>query len=275
MRGFALLIVLWTMGFLALLGTQLVAAGRSDTQLTGNLKTEAVLEAAADGAVSHALFQLQAARDPGWRADAVDRRVRIGSTQVIVRIENETDRVNLNTASGSLLRALLIRAGAAPALADRVSAAILDWRMSGATARKNGAKAADYLAAGLGYGPPGSQFESTDELRDVLGMTPVLFAQLAPHITVLTDADPDMSTSDPLVAQALTDVAGVADDTATPLQANEAVLRISVVAFGPDHGRYAESVVATANFQTMPPRVNILLRERIRLDDNRAVVASR
>ena len=49
-RGFALLIVLWTVAFLALLGTQIVAAGRSDTQLADNLKQEAVLEAAADGA---------------------------------------------------------------------------------------------------------------------------------------------------------------------------------------------------------------------------------
>ena len=36
-RGFALLIVLWTLGLLALLGTQLLATARQDTQLARNL----------------------------------------------------------------------------------------------------------------------------------------------------------------------------------------------------------------------------------------------
>ena len=142
------------------------------------------------------------------------REVRIGQTPVLVRVENESDRINLNTASAVLLRALIIEVGGAPGLADRLAAAILDWRASGANARPRGAKAADYRAAGRDYGPPGTPFQSVDELADVLGMTPDLFARLAPHLTVLTDGDPDMSTRDPVVARALTDAAGVADASA-------------------------------------------------------------
>ena len=79
-RGFALLIVLWTVGFIALLGTRIVAEGRSDTQLADNLRQEAVLAAAADGAVANVVFQMQAARDPAFQADGVVREVRIGHT---------------------------------------------------------------------------------------------------------------------------------------------------------------------------------------------------
>lgn len=261
-QGFALLIVLFTVGFLALLGTQIVAAGRSDTQLADNLKQEAALAAAADGAVANVMFQMLAARNPTFQADGAAREVRVGRVRTLVRVSNESDRVNLNTASGVLLRALIIQVGGAPGLADHIAATILDWRTSSAGARPGGAKAADYRAAGLGYGPPGTPFEAVGELADVLGMTPGLFRRMAPHLTVLTDSDPDLSTRDPVVARALVDAAGVADDTSGAQQTGDEILRISVMAVGRGATRYTEEVVASADFQNASPRVNILWRER-------------
>ena len=55
-RGFALLIVLWTLALLALLGTQLLATSRQHVQLAHNLLDAAALEAAANGAVQQAIF---------------------------------------------------------------------------------------------------------------------------------------------------------------------------------------------------------------------------
>jgi general secretion pathway protein K len=261
-RGFALLIVLWTVGFLALLGTQIVAAGRSDTQLADNLKQEAVLQAAADGAAANVMFLMTAAKDPRFRADGVERALRVGQTPVLVRVANEGDRINLNTASSPLLRALVIDVGGAPGLADRLAAAILDWRTSGATSRQNGAKASDYRAAGRAYGPPGTPFQSVDELADVLGMTPDLYARMAPHLTVLTEGDPDLSTRDPVVARALTDAGGAADDTGNmTVEPGDQVLRIEATAIGAGLARYSLVVVASADFQNAAPQVNILLRE--------------
>ena len=261
-RGFALLIVLWTVGFLALLGTQIVAAGRSDTQLADNLRQEAVLEAAADGAIQNVTFLILAAKDPQFQTYGVMSEVRVGGTPVLVRVENEGDRVNLNTASAVLLRSLIIEVGGAPGLADRLAAAILDWRTSGANARPRGAKAADYRAAGRDYGPPGTPFESVDELADVLGMSPDLFARMAPHLTVLTDGDPDMSTRDPVVARALTDAAGVADASGSAQQTADSLLRITVTAIGRGAARYSVVAVVSGDFQNSTPRVNVLLRER-------------
>jgi len=261
-RGFALLIVLWTVGFLALLGTQIVAAGRSDTQLADNLKQEAELAAAADGAVAQVMFRMLAERDSGYQADGLVRALRIGQTGVLVRIERESNRVNLNTASAQLLRALVIQVGGAPAVADRVAAAVLDWRTSGTNPRPGGAKAAEYRAAGLGYGPPGAPFRLVEELADVLGVTPDLFARMAPHLTVLTDSDPDMSTRDAVVARALRDATGVADLTGEAEQTAEEVFRISATARGTGTARYSIVTVATADFQSADPHVSILLRER-------------
>jgi general secretion pathway protein K len=259
--GFALLIVLWTLGFLALLGTRIVSIGHSDTLLAENLKQRAVLEAAADGAVSQVMFSILAVRDPHVQPDGGIREIQIGQSRVLVRMENEGDRINLNTASAALLRALVIQVGGTPAVAIRVAAAVLDWRTEGTNPRQSGARDADYRAAGRSYGPPESPFHSVEELTDVLGMTPALFARMAPHLTVLTDSDPDMSTRDPLVARALADVAGVGDVTLGTSQTTDQLLRINVTAIGEGHARYSIVVVASADFQTAAPRVKILLRE--------------
>jgi general secretion pathway protein K len=261
-RGFALLIVLWTIAFLALLGAQIVAAGRSDTQLADNLRQEAVLEAAAAGAVQNMTFLILGAKDPRFQMYGAISEVRVGETPVLVRVENESDRVNLNTASAALLRSLIIEVGGAPGSANRLTAAILDWRASGANARPQGAKAADYRAARRDYGPPGTPFESVDELADVLGISPDLFARMAPHLTVLTDGDPDMSTRDPVVARALTDAAGVADASGAGQQAADSLLRITVTAIGRGAARYSVVAVVSGDFQNSTLRVNVLLRER-------------
>jgi general secretion pathway protein K len=96
----------------------------------------------------------------------------------------------------------------------------------------------------------------------VLGMTPDLLARMAPHLTVLTDGDPDMSTRDPFVARALTDAAGVADDSGAAQQAADPLLRITVTAIGRGAARYSLVAVVSGDFQNASPRVNILLRER-------------
>lgn len=82
-RGFALLIVLFTMGFLALLGTQILAGGRSETWVADNLKQEAVLQAAADGAVQSVMFSIVAGRDPQIQPDGPVREIRVGRTPVL------------------------------------------------------------------------------------------------------------------------------------------------------------------------------------------------
>jgi general secretion pathway protein K len=260
--GFALLIVLLTLGFLALLGTQIVATARSDVQVSDNLKQQAILEAAADGAVEDVVFRMLALHDARFQPDGVVRELRVGRTLVLVRIEDEGDRVNLNTASGPLLRGMLMELGTPPAAADHIAAAILDWRMSGTTARPNGAKAAEYRAAGRGWGPPGTPFLSTEELLNVFGVTPALYDLMAPHLTVLTDGDPDLSTTrDPIVARALADSGSVADLSAGGVQATDQVLRIETMAIGPGPMRFALTVVARGNFGSPIPRSEILLRE--------------
>src|SRR5271157_2429629 len=58
--GFALLIVLWTLVLIAFLVLHLTASGRTEIRITNNLQSNAVAAAAADGAISAAIFNLSA-----------------------------------------------------------------------------------------------------------------------------------------------------------------------------------------------------------------------
>lgn len=206
-RGFALLIVLWSVALLALLATGITAAGRTDVQLAANLRGAAVAEAAADGAVFEAVFHLLDPARP-WPADGAPREVSVPGARIVLRIVDEAGKINPNNASPELLQALLRRVGADAQTSERAAAAIIDWRFPGEAPRLNGAKAPQYRAAGRDYGPPGASFQSLDELGAVLGMTPELLARLMPHLSILTDAEPDPQRADEVVRQALRDVLG-------------------------------------------------------------------
>ena len=199
--GFALLIVLWLLVPLSVLFLILSGTARSDTQLTGNLRDAAKLEALADGAINTAIFDLMQSRDALGTITT-----RLQGAALGVQVISQSGLVNPNVASVELLRALLVRLGVQSAQAEGVAAAIVDWRSPGQRARPNGAKTAEYRAAGRDYGPPGAPFETLDELQDVLGMTPQIAAALRPYLTLYADRDPDPALAPPLVRAALGDL---------------------------------------------------------------------
>ncbi|WP_431267089.1 general secretion pathway protein GspK [Dankookia sp. P2] len=183
--GFALLLVLWSLALLALIGTQVAATGRAEALLAANLRTAAMAEAAADGAVHQAVFHLLAPPGQRWPADGLAREVALpGSATALLRVESEQGKLNPNLASAPVLAALLQQLGAEPRAATGLAAAILDWRSAGLRPRPGGAKEPQYRAAGRDYGPPGRPFESIAELGLVLGMTPALLARLSPFLSI-------------------------------------------------------------------------------------------
>jgi len=174
-QGFALLIVLWAVVLMTLLITQMTAAGRTEMRLAANLRGAAEAEAAADGAIHEAVFHLLDPANP-WVADGADRALRVPGGRAELRIEDEAGKINPNTASPELLRALLRRLNVDSRTADGVAAAIVDWRFPSSQGQTGGAKAPQYRAAGRNYGPAGAPFGDVAELGAVLGMTPVFWA---------------------------------------------------------------------------------------------------
>jgi general secretion pathway protein K len=233
-RGFALIIVLWTIAILALLIATVLADARGEAKLAATLRGQAVARAAADGVIAGTILDLlrTGATASGLR--------RFGSARVAVGLTDFSGRMNPNLASAVMLGALLVQLGVPPNNAENLGAAIVDWRTPGLSASPHGAKAPEYRAAGMTYGPPGRPFENLDELAYVLGMTPALLAALKPHLTLWSTTDPDPAFADALVLAALR-AAGVPPMAG---ESNEArVIAITAIASLPDAPRVTRRAV--------------------------------
>jgi general secretion pathway protein K len=244
--GFALIIVLWTLVLIGFIVAHLTASGRTEIRIAGNLVANSASQAAADGAVFEAIFNLS---DPQpqqrWPADGTPRQVLVGSSRVILRIEDEASWINPSTASPVLLEALLRVIGSDPDNARRIATAISEWVGSATVPRLQEALVADYRAAGLDYGPPSAPFETLGELGRVLGMTPAVMMAIRPHLTLFGPPEPNPATTDPVVAAAL----ALSSQTGQPVvQPNQPppdalTVRITALASGPGNARVTRTAV--------------------------------
>jgi general secretion pathway protein K len=198
--GFALVLVLWSLALLAVLFAHLMAGARAAAGQAHDLVRHMLLEELANSAVDIAAFHLLDRSSQQWPVD--------GGTHIIaggarVRVGDEADEVNLNTASADLLRELLVGLDVAPMDAAHLADAIVDWRAADAQGRDTATKLRQYRAAGLRYQPPEQPFRSIDELSLVLGMSGALLERMAPHLTLYSAYGPGPSTADAVVFKAL------------------------------------------------------------------------
>jgi general secretion pathway protein K len=245
--GFALIIVLWTLVLIAFVVAQLTSSGRTEIRIAGNLVSDAVAEAADDGAIFAALFNLA---DPNpaqrWPLDGTPHELTIGNSRVMVRLEDEAGRINPNSASPALLEALLRVTGSDPETARRLAGAIGEWVGSAPVARPQNAVLAEYSAAGLDYGPPSAPLETLDELGRVIGMTPAVLAAIRPHLTLFGPPEPNPASADPVVAAALAEISAAPQ---APVPANQPppdllTVRIEATAVGPGNARVSKTAIA-------------------------------
>lgn len=178
-RGFALLLVLWSLVLLSLILSAILAAGRQDTQLSANLRRSAMAETIADSAVQDTIFRLLTAPRPP--RSGLRLTLALDGGTAIVQLRYADGMVNPNMAPPELLTALLLECGASRAAATHVADAIVEWRSS--TAERKAVVAA-YSAAGLPYAPLGQPFYAAEEIRLVRGMPPPLADCLVPHLSV-------------------------------------------------------------------------------------------
>src|ERR1700737_1711874 len=154
--GFALIIVLWTLVLIAFIVAHVTANGRTEVRIAGNMVAEATAEAADDGAIVVAIFNLLDPNpDQRWPLDGPPHQLKIGTSRVMVRLQDEAGRINPNSASPELLEALLRVIGSDPGSAHQLTTAIGEWVGSAGQSAQQPGQPAAYRAAGLDYGPPG------------------------------------------------------------------------------------------------------------------------
>ncbi len=185
-RGFALILVLWTLALRSALAVALSSSGRSDVAQTHGLAETSRAAHLADAGIYVGIRALLTPDVLPAVGDDGSRRLRVGIDGVEVRLAlwDEGGKVDLNQAPRRLLRGALLAAGAGERAAARLADAILDWRDRDGRRRDFGAEAEAYERAGRPAGPRNGPFEVLSELRLVLGMTDGLFARLLPFVTI-------------------------------------------------------------------------------------------
>jgi general secretion pathway protein K len=166
-RGLALVSVLWGVAILSLIAAAMLSASVTSAHLDRNGWNAARAGSVADQAVSRAILSLLDDRvrlRP--RVDAKPQTLTFDSVPVRLWIQDESGKINLNTAPKDVLASLFASAGLergdAAALADRI------------VARQTPAGAPNAHIA----------FRAPDELLAVPRMTPALLARIEPLITV-------------------------------------------------------------------------------------------
>ena len=166
--GFAVLIILWMLALLALIADRMIVVGRSEVRIADNLRMAAVAEAAADGAIFEGIYRLGVKGPGGWKIDGRDCHVSVGRENVLVRLEDESMKINLNAASAPLLQALLQQVGMPSGEAREVAARIVLRRTQVARPEV----------------PLAGNFRTLGQLATVAGMSRGVMARLIPHLTL-------------------------------------------------------------------------------------------
>lgn len=220
-RGFALLMVLWTLMLLAMLATVYGSNARTEVLLARNLVTNAQAEALADAGIFRAATGLtRQPREGGfrgngqvyiWRPSLEGPDVRGAAAapvdEVRFTVRDEGGKVDINHAPAPLLRELFVAVGVKPEPAAALADAIVDFRDEDQEKQPNGAEARDYKRAGMAWGPKNKPFDVVDELTYVLGMTPEIYRKVAPLVTVWGLGEtPHPYTAPPEVLQAMVEL---------------------------------------------------------------------
>ena len=225
-RGAALILVLWLTALLAALIGAFAMTARTEYLQGRTLGSGLVAAQAARAGLEYAATRVSVP-DPQlqWLPDGRPYRWRLGGVEIEVRIVDESGKVDLNAAEPASLSALMRVAGAEPAQADALAAAIVDWRdVDDLTQAQGGAEDPQYAAAGLDWGAKDAPFETVAEVEQVLGMTPALYARLAPHLTIFSGlpmADPRFATPEVLQSMGI-DPANVLAGRERPPQPGDA-----------------------------------------------------
>lgn len=196
-QGIALVTVLWVVLPLSIMAAILLSETRTQARFVRTSIEAAQAEALADAGVYRAVAALLATdlRDR-LVADGRPYRWRFDESELLLSVQDETGKIDLNVGSEDLLRGLFAAAGVPDEEAQILVDRIRDFADPDHLKRVQGAEDRDYRAAGLDSGAKDWNFASVDELYQVLGMPPELVARVAEALTVYS-ASPGI---DPWVA---------------------------------------------------------------------------
>jgi general secretion pathway protein K len=211
---------LWLVVLVGATGYELSARSRSRRLAVASALERVQAAAAADGALETARAALEnrvahpletQSRGPSaqpfdpWRdlAPLSNDTITLGDERAVATLYDAGARLQINRASEDDVRRLLVALPMDAGQADRLAQRIMDWRDPDDFRRARGAERDDYLRAGAPRLPANSDFQRVADLRDVDGITPEIYARLAPLVTVLGTGQINLGTAPPAVLRSL------------------------------------------------------------------------
>ena len=212
-RGFTFLVVIWALSVLVVLAMVFGRSTSAHLKATRNAVDNARAEALADAGVELAVLDLARGRTGAGARFSRDGRPLgcsvAGGERLVIAVEDEVGKVDINMAEAELIEAALIAAGLEARAADRLAQTILDWRDGDDQRRADGAEAGDYREAGRS-GPKNRLFDTIEEVEQVLGAPIGLAEAVRPYATIYSGQQTlDAGRAPPRLAAALTTRGGM------------------------------------------------------------------
>jgi general secretion pathway protein K len=188
--GFALVAVIWTLGLITLLGMAVIVGARYRTKTSSNYASVTAAEMAAESAVNLAIATALAATPE--QAVNFPLRCRLpGGERATITVEEETGKIDLNTASPTALTRFFTALTGDQSRGGRIAAQVIEFRKP----KAQGTPAT---------GPAETRFTSIMQLDQIDGMSPRLFRTALRHVTVRSGRpEPDMEAASPATRRLL------------------------------------------------------------------------
>ena len=201
-RGFALLAALWLVVAIAAIALQFSIEARERRKIGILASERGIQHAAALGGLALMQARLEEAlrlgpsadnnpglarlraTDPWFGADSVfSGPVLVDSMEVDVQVRDLGEKLNVNRMSEVQLQTFFSFLLKDFSKSTQLSQAIMDWRDPDSIPRPSGAERDAYIKAEMLALPTNAPFREIEELQDVMGMTPEIYAQVSPYLT--------------------------------------------------------------------------------------------
>jgi general secretion pathway protein K len=217
-RGVALVAVLLLVAGLIAIATAVVVLSASQRRAAQRAHEADARREVLDGALRVALAEISFGKvtGPFWHPRQ-PRIVSVAGKRVEVTLERESGRIDLNTAEEKYLVAGLVGAGLEEDAARTGAARIRDWiDPDDAPSAGGGAELQQYRDAQAPYEPRNAPFESTEEIRQVLGLEKLDDEALDAFTVYAQLQSPATFEATPGVRRALTWLANAAGEGGVP-----------------------------------------------------------
>jgi general secretion pathway protein K len=194
--GFALVAVIWTLGLITLLGMAVIVGARYRTKVASSYASVLAAGTAAESAINLAIAT--ALTRPGEQKVKFPLRCRMpGGERVIVTIEEETGKVDLNTATAAVLARFFTALSRDQSMGARLAARVAEFRdrRSDQSKGRNAPPASDV---------PEPRFTTIMQLDQVDGIPPQIFREALRFVTVRSGRpEPDADAASPALRRLL------------------------------------------------------------------------